>query len=91
MIVYHGSDIIVDFPKILEKKRPLDFGGGFYVTTSKEQARQWATKVAYRNAVDESCINVYEFDIENAKMSMEILNFEVADEKWLDFICSNRS
>ena len=34
MICYHGSDTIVDIPRILEAKRPLDFGGGFYVTTS---------------------------------------------------------
>ena len=49
MICYHGSDTVVDMPKILEAKRPLDFGGGFYVTTSKKQAKNWAIKVAYRN------------------------------------------
>ena len=27
MICYHGSDTVVDAPKILEAKRPLDFGG----------------------------------------------------------------
>lgn len=51
MICYHGSDTIVDAPKILEATRPLDFGSGFYVTTSKQQARNWAIKVAYRNNV----------------------------------------
>ena len=30
MICYHGSDTIVDAPRILEAKRPLDFGGGYY-------------------------------------------------------------
>ena len=49
MICYHGSDTVVDTPRILEAKRPLDFGGGFYTTTSKDQARSWAKKVAYRN------------------------------------------
>lgn len=38
MICYHGSDTIVDIPRILNPKRPLDFGGGFYITTNKEQA-----------------------------------------------------
>lgn len=28
MIVYHGSDTIVDTPRILEANRPLDFGRG---------------------------------------------------------------
>lgn len=46
MICYHGSDTVVDMSKILEARRPLDFGGGFYMTTSEEQARKWAMKVA---------------------------------------------
>lgn len=90
MIVYHGSDTVVDNPKILEAKRPLDFGGGFYVTTSKEQAEKWAIKVAYRNANNHRCINRYEFDIEKAKAELKVICFAIADEKWLDFICTNR-
>jgi len=38
MIVYHGSDIVVKQPKILQSERMLDFGEGFYTTTNKEQA-----------------------------------------------------
>ena len=57
MICYHGSDTIVDMPRILEPKRPLDFGDGFYVTTDKTQATNWATKVAYRNNNNHRCIN----------------------------------
>ncbi len=91
MICYHGSDTIVDIPKILESKRPLDFGGGFYVTTSETQARSWAIKVAYRNNNNHRCVNRYEFDLEKAKSELTVIHFEVADEKWLDFICANRS
>ena len=91
MICYHGSDTIVDIPKILEVKRPLDFGGGFYVTTSEAQAKSWAIKVAYRNNNNHRCVNRYEFDLEKAKLELTVIHFEVADEKWLDFICANRS
>lgn len=91
MICYHGSDTIVDMPRILEAKRPFDFGGGFYVTTSEEQARRWAIKVAYRNNNNQRCVNRYEFDLEKAKLKLTIIHFEFADEKWLDFICKNRS
>lgn len=91
MICYHGSDTIVDIPRILEAKRPLDFGGGFYVTTSEEQAKRWAIKVAYRNNNNHRCVNRYEFDLENAKLELSVIHFEIADEKWLDFICDNRS
>lgn len=91
MICYHGSDTIVDIPRVLDAKRPLDFGGGFYVTTDKMQAKNWAIKVAYRNNNKYKYINKYEFDFETAKSKLLIINFEKADEKWLDFICNNRS
>lgn len=91
MICYHGSDTIVDAPKILEAKRPLDFGGGFYVTTSEAQAKSWAIKVAYRNNNNHRCVNRYELDLEKAKAELTVICFNVADEKWLDFICDNRS
>ena len=39
----------VDEPKIFKRNRPLDFGEGFYLTTNKEQAKQWAKRVALRN------------------------------------------
>lgn len=91
MICFHGSDTIVDTPKILEPKRPLDFGGGFYVTTNEEQAKRWAIKVAYRNNNKFCCVNRYEFDLEKAKKELTLLKFEIADENWLDFICANRN
>ena len=91
MICYHGSDTIVDKPRILQPKRPLDFGGGFYVTTSEAQAKNWAKKVSYRNNNCHKCINRYEFDVERAKFELAVICFDAADEKWLNFICDNRS
>ena len=90
MICYHGSDTVVDMPRIIEAKRPLDFGGGFYTTTSKAQAKSWATKVAYRNNTARRCVNRYEFDYEKAKAELLVIQFNKADEGWLDFICDNR-
>ena len=91
MFCYHGSDTIIDAPKILEPGRPLDFGGGFYVTTSRDQAARWAAKVAYRNNTITPCVNRYLLDLDNAKGMLSVLIFEAADEAWLDFICANRS
>lgn len=91
MICYHGSDIEVIEPKILNNKRPLDFGGGFYVTTNEEQARNWAFKVGYRNNTKKSVINIYEFDFENAKKELTIIHFTYADENRLNFVCANRN
>ena len=38
MILYHGSNVIVSEPKLIEQNRFLDFGFGFYTTTNKTQA-----------------------------------------------------
>lgn len=36
MILYHGSNILVEKPILMRANRTLDFGHGFYTTTSKE-------------------------------------------------------
>ena len=38
MIIYHGSNLTVETPKILVPNRYLDFGTGFYTTTNFDQA-----------------------------------------------------
>ncbi len=42
MLLYHGSNIQVSNPQIIESDRRLDFGKGFYLTSSYEQAKHWA-------------------------------------------------
>jgi hypothetical protein len=36
MKIYHGSNVIVEKPKIMQSERMLDFGTGFYTTSNKE-------------------------------------------------------
>lgn len=91
MICYHGSDVIVNNPRILNSMRPLDFGSGFYVTTSEQQAINWAIKVSYRNNSCKKYVTKYDFDFENANENLKIIIFDKADEKWLDFIVNNRN
>lgn len=44
MILFHGSFQIVSEPRILVPQRTLDYGVGFYTTTSEQQARDWALR-----------------------------------------------
>lgn len=44
MLLYHGSNIEVSNPQILESDRCLDFGKGFYLTSSFEQAKRWVDR-----------------------------------------------
>ena len=90
MLLYHGSDVIVDEPKIFKGNRPLDFGEGFYLTTSREQAEQWAKRVALRNNSASSYISVFDFNDAEVSKKLKVIRFERADEDWLKFVCSNR-
>ena len=90
MLLYHGSDMIVDSPKIFKGNRPLDFGDGFYLTTDREQAKQWAKRVALRNNSDFQYISLFDFDYETAKRHLSVMRFEKADKEWLEFVCTNR-
>lgn len=42
MILFHGSNVEVRLPRILTTNRSLDFGAGFYTTSSLNQAERWA-------------------------------------------------
>jgi len=44
MTLYHGSDQIIKTPELRPSTRTLDFGSGFYTTTNKEQAVNFAVK-----------------------------------------------
>ena len=44
MKLYHGSLEIVEVPEIRIPNRTLDYGYGFYTTTSFEQAEAWVRR-----------------------------------------------
>jgi hypothetical protein len=91
MIIYHGSDTLIEQPKILDSNRYLDFGIGFYTTKNKEQAERWARKVCLRNDSSKPIISVYNCNFLELKKDLQVVEFAHADETWLDFIVANRS
>lgn len=89
MILYHGSIEIVDNPEIRIPSRSLDYGYGFYTTTSFKQAEDWVKRKLNANSPI-SYVNVYELDKDLVK-SLKTLLFESPTEDWLDFVMSNRT
>ena len=89
MKLYHGSNDEIKNPKILESDRKLDFGTGFYLTTSYEQAEKWAVLTAKRRNYGKPFISVFEYDEEGSN-ELSVLKFQNADEKWLRFVSANR-
>jgi len=90
MKLYHGSTDIVEAPEIRNKSSSLDFGKGFYTTTSLDQARRWAKTKATRAALKKGYVSVYEFDLEAAKAVLDIKCFSKPNEEWLLFVVRNR-
>lgn len=90
MRLYHGSNIEVREPKIFPNLRALDFGAGFYLTSSLTQASRWATVVTKRRANGEATLNCYELN-EMELTTLNILHFKEADGNWLDFVVANRT
>ena len=95
MTLYHGSDQIIETPKLRPSIRTLDFGLGFYTTTNEEQAANFAVKVHERsiragNKTKGKFVNIYEADYEAMQKVLDILYFESANEGWFDFVIANR-
>ena len=88
MILYHGSLEIVEHPQIMEANRPLDFGTGFYTTTSLQQARRWVKLRMEQLNVSIGYINIYEY---TAKKGLHTRLFRSANEAWVDFVHANRT
>lgn len=88
-LLFHGGSDIIKEPEIREPVRTLDFGKGFYLTTSKDQAERWVLNRLI-NSGEVGYVNSYEFDLENASKHLNIKLFEGPSEEWIDFVISNR-
>jgi hypothetical protein len=89
MELYHASNIEVSRPRIMNLKANLDFGAGFYTTSNKEQAEDFAVKVYLRQGKNGvPTVNVYEFD--GSALKLKTLKFRSPSYKWFDFVVHNR-
>ena len=82
MTLFHGSNVIVQEPKILTNGHYKDFGYGFYCTNIEKQAVRWAL-TRKKNHV----VNVYEYKLQE---HLNICSFDEMTEEWLDFVVDCR-
>ena len=90
MRIYHGSIEKVVSPEIRESNRTLDYGQGFYTTTSYEQAEAWVRRRMNEKRTSRGYVCVYELN-EAALESLMTLVFEQPTEEWVDFVMKNRT
>ena len=85
MLVYHGSDHIIEKPVYHGSKRTNDYGYGFYTTESIELAKEWACS-DQRNGF----ANIYEFNPEGLSI-LHLNSPEYNILNWLAILTKYRS
>lgn len=96
MILFHGGLTDVEEPRIMSRAsyRPLDFGIGFYTTTSYDQASRWVKNRLDRDpSAQTGFVTSYEFD-ETAFAETGLKRLDFPDNPvtvdWFRFIMKNR-
>lgn len=90
MRIYHGSLEVVEHPAIIKPNRKLDYGEGFYTTTSEQQSREWVQRRMHEKHANSGYVNVYELDDEKKK-ELKSLIFNEPNEEWAEFVMANRT
>jgi hypothetical protein len=91
MKVFHGSADKVENPRILPSNRTLDYGAGFYTTTSFEQAEQWARRKKNKDQTT-GYVNIYEMDETLLEpKTLNVIHFREPNAEWVDFVTRNRT
>lgn len=90
MKLYHGSLEIVHKPEIREANRTLDYGSGFYTTTSYEQAEAWVRRRMDETKRGKGFVNIYTIP-ESLPSFLQQLFFQSPTEEWVDFVMRNRT
>ena len=88
LILYHGSNCDFDEVDISKSKDKRDFGKGFYTTTLRGQAEDWAGALFDRYKGDGKII--YEMEL-MLTSDLLIKNFEGLSEEWLLMVQKNRT
>lgn len=81
-IIFHGSNVEVAKPRILQNGFYKDFGYGFYCTNIEKQAKRWTI-----TRKGDSIINRYNYISDE---DFKVLCFKQMTEEWLDFIVACR-
>ena len=77
MLVYHGSDHVIEQPIFNGSKRANDYGYGFYTTENIELAKEWACS---KN--QDGFVNVYEANLDK----LNILNLNAPEYNILNWL-----
>ena len=87
MKLFHGSTTVVSAPDVTKSRPYLNFGQGFYLTSHREQAENWARRKAY---LEDGAAYVNEYEVVEDFGERKVLRFPEANSEWVEFVCSCR-
>lgn len=90
MILYHGSNMVIDKIDFEMSKPNKDFGKGFYLYENESQAMEMAN---FKSALlgGEPIVTEFEFnDLTMQSPDLRIKIFADYSEEWADFVFANR-
>lgn len=90
--LYHGSNIEVSTPLAKVGRKNLDFGKGFYLTSIRKQASDWANLIAMRKGRNaKGVVSVFHFNKTKAmEDGYQFKIFESYDIEWLEYVVDCR-
>lgn len=97
ILLYHGSYTEISSIDLSSCRNGLDFGKGFYLTSSYQQARNYIPSSIKKNIrrhklpadfnIDEGRVSIFRFD---PNPNLLIHYFNTADVEWLHYVAGNR-
>ncbi len=91
LTLFHGSTHRVEHPLVSLGRKNLDFGQGFYLTTYREQAVQWALRQQILRRSDVAWLNEYHLDMDKVNAGgYKRRHLDGYNQEWLEFIAASR-
>lgn len=88
MLLYNGSNIVIEEIDLAKSRPNKDFGKAFYLSADKKQAEEMA-KFKVLTSGGEETVTIFEFD-ELHLQDISIKRFESYSEEWAEFVYNNR-
>lgn len=89
-ILYHGTAMSHDAIDLNKGGDFRDFGRGYYLTSSLQQAYAWATKKGGRSLESPQKCWIYAYSIQTIPESFKIFELLEYNAEWLDFVTACR-
>lgn len=94
MLLYHGSDVLIETIDLSKSQYFKDSGRGFYLSDNFKQANDFAKYKAAKPSSEtrKPFVTTFCFDENNLKNGeLLVLEFNSYSETWIDFIDRNRN